>query len=161
MADDLDAILAEWSKRVTLKQEEIDNAADRGLLKCALFCEGEAKKNVMDVVYNTSVPWDEELGDDMWKRTGLLKASIGSGMDPSPHTALVFCTAPYAKYIEYGTGIYNVNGEGRQTPWVYDSNTGIRMWTRGQMAKPFMYPSVFNSLPQIKTILSTYLKEVL
>jgi len=159
MEDDFDKILEEWKTRVNKKTSEIENNFDRGLLKASLYCEGKAKENAMNVIYMTNVPFND-YGEDMWSRTGLLKAAIGSGMDPiKSHSALVFCTAAYAKYIEYGTGIYAVNGDGRKTPWIFETNTGVRVWTRGMRAKPFMGPSVFQNKEDIKTIIVKYLKE--
>ena len=77
------------------------------------------------------------------------------------HSAVVFCSAPYAKYIEFGTGIYATNGDGRKTPWVYTSNTGVRMWTQGMRARPFMYPAVFQNKDKIKEIIENHLKGVI
>jgi len=131
---DYDLILAEWSHRVDLKKEEINNSFDRGLLKAAIYCNGEALKNAMNMIYNTSVPMGPS-GNPLWKRTGLYKAAMGYGMDYAPHTAVIYNTAPYAQMIEYG-----------------DST--------GRQGRPVLSNSVFNNLPQIKTILETYLKEV-
>lgn len=92
MADDIEAALNDWKRRIEAKTKEIDNTVDQGLLKAALYCEGQAKNNVMESVYNSGEPED-------WKRTGLLKASVGSGMNPdTSHSAIVYCSAPYAKY---------------------------------------------------------------
>lgn len=159
MADDIDSALAEWQAKIDKKADEIVLQADKAVLKAAFFCEGEAKKNVMNAVYSNSIPFD---GEDMWERTGLLKASIGSGMNPDKeHSAIIYSSAPYAKYIEYGTGIYAVNGDGRQTPWIYTSNTGVKVWTKGMRAKPFMYPAVSNNKDKIREIIKNYLKEVM
>jgi len=48
--------------------------------------------------------------------------------------------APYGIFIEKGTGIYAVNGDGRKTRWSYKSVTG---WvsTIGTRAQPFMAPA--------------------
>jgi len=51
----------------------------------------------------------------------------------------------YAVYVEYGTGVYAENGQGRNTPWVapiITSNDGlIFRWTQGMRPKPFMRPA--------------------
>jgi HK97 gp10 family phage protein len=48
----------------------------------------------------------------------------------------------YGVYVEYGTGIYAVNGNGRKTPWAYvytgkKGPQGVRI-TRGQKPHPFL-----------------------
>lgn len=134
MEVDYGAILAEWSHRVDLKKEAINNAFDRGLLKTAIFCNGEALKNAMSMIYSTSIPTGSD-GKALWKRTGLYKAAMGYGMDYAPHTAVIYNTAPYAKMLEYGD-------------------------SKGRQGRPVMTNSVFNNKPQMKTILETYLKEV-
>lgn len=127
MDNDINKILSEWKKRLDKKTDDITRATDKATLKAALFCEGEAKKNVMDVVYSTPIP-------DGGHRTGLLKASIGSGMYESrPHTAMIFASAPYAKYLEFGTS--------HITP------------------RPFMYPAVHQHREDIRNIIAKYLKE--
>lgn len=131
---DYELILEEWSHRVDLKKEAINNTFDRGLLKAAIYCNGEALNNAMNMIYNTSVPMGPG-GNPLWKRTSLYKAAMGYGMDYTPHTAVIYNTAPYAKMIEYGD-------------------------SKGRQGRPIMTNSVFNNLPQIKTILITYLKEV-
>jgi HK97 gp10 family phage protein len=51
-------------------------------------------------------------------------------------------TTPYAVYLEYGTGIYAENGQGRQTPWKYQNRLGEWVTTEGMRAHPFIRPSV-------------------
>lgn len=46
----------------------------------------------------------------------------------------------YAVYVEYGTGIYAANGNGRQTPWTYyNERIGRFCRTSGMPPRPFMY----------------------
>lgn len=47
-----------------------------------------------------------------------------------------------ADFLENGTGIYRVDGTGRQTPWVY-YNTRYRrfVFTRGMIARPHWIPA--------------------
>ena len=60
----------------------------------------------------------------------------------------------YAEFLEFGTGIYNENGDGRQTPWAWQPKPGSKYYktdangrpawitTRGQRPDPFIRPSV-------------------
>jgi len=134
MANDMDDAIADWIIRVDAKTKEIISAADKGYIKAAFFCEGEAKKNAIDMIYSISIPTGAD-GKALWRRTGLYKASIGSGLDPdNPHSAIVFNTAPYAHEIEYGSSdAYGSKG--------------------GHQGRPVMTNSVFNNKPEIKTIL--------
>ena len=103
MPDDIDASITDWKRRMEDKTAAILLKVDEGSLKAALFCEGEAKKNAMERIYNTPIKLGKN-GKQLWRRTGLYKASIGSGMDPNKsHSAIVFATVPYAKWLEYGT----------------------------------------------------------
>lgn len=159
MSDDIDNAVDDWLKRIQAKTDEINNTIDEGLLKAALYAEGQAKSTA-NSMFGGAVPFND-YNEDMWKHTGLLVASISSGMNPSQdHSAIVYCSAPYAKYLEYGTGIYAVAGDGRKTPWGFVSNTGVYIWTQGMSAHPFMYPSVFNNQDQIRSILASCIARV-
>ena len=47
------------------------------------------------------------------------------------------------RYVEYGTGIYSISGDGRKTPWVYWSDKLNRyVFTRGMRAQPYFKPAV-------------------
>ncbi len=48
--------------------------------------------------------------------------------------------AEYAPYVEYGTGIYAVGGDGRKTPWWYKTPDGKWFWSQGAKAQPFAEP---------------------
>ena len=142
MANSVDAATAEWIKRVDKKVSQISSATDKAVVKAAFYCEGEAKKNAMTMIYSVSVPNGPD-GKALWKRTGVYKASIGSGLDPGRfHRAIVFNTAPYAQKIEYGTS----DAYGAENP--------------GRQGRPVMTNSVFNHKDDIKQIIATYLKAV-
>ena len=48
----------------------------------------------------------------------------------------------YAEFLEFGTGIYNESGNGRQSPWQYKDRKGNWHTTQGMEADPFIRPSV-------------------
>ncbi|MCR3759152.1 hypothetical protein KYB31_09135 [Clostridium felsineum] len=110
----IDEALADWAKRMQKKVQEVNTSVDNGLLKAAYFCEGQAKKNAMLRIYN--LPIDQRyvrknfrvavkgMYKTYYKRTGLYKGSIGAKMNPNtPHSAILYNSAPYAKYLEFGT----------------------------------------------------------
>jgi len=72
---------------------------------------------------------------------GNLKSSIDVTYAQGGLTAIVRVGAEYAVYVEYGTGIYAVKGNGRKDPWVYFKN-GRYYYTRGMKAQPFWNPSL-------------------
>lgn len=74
---------------------------------------------------------------------GDLRKSIEVDIRDGGFTAIVTVGAHYAIYVEYGTGIYAVNGDGRKTPWTYYSDKlGRFVRTRGMEAQPFWFPAV-------------------
>lgn len=81
----------------------------------------------------------------------------------------------YAPYVEYGTGKFARDGDGRQTPWWYydeepheqmrrDSNGNLvptgkmtNFWyTEGQMPQPFLEPALINNEQMITRIFAMF-----
>jgi HK97 gp10 family phage protein len=74
---------------------------------------------------------------------GNLKNSIEVRYYNRGLSAEIIVGASYALYVEYGTGIYAEEGNGRKTPWIYYSEKlGRFVWTRGMRAQPFWNPSL-------------------
>lgn len=68
-------------------------------------------------------------------------------------------TADYAVYVEYGTGVYASNGQGRQTPWTYfDEQTGKAVRTTGMRAQPFAEPGFQAARPSIDNLAEKVLR---
>lgn len=75
--------------------------------------------------------------------SGYLRQSITVEIMDGGLKARVLVDASYAIYIEYGTGIYAVNGDGRKDGWVYYSDAlGEYVFTRGMKAQPFWMPAL-------------------
>ncbi len=75
---------------------------------------------------------------------GTLRASITHNVDVSENeiTGEVGTNTEYAPYVEFGTGLYAKNGDGRKTPWSYcDANKNWHT-TAGQQPQPFLYPAL-------------------
>lgn len=85
--------------------------------------------------------------------TGELLSSIEGIYSEKDHVGIVRAGAPYAIFVEYGTGVigagsphpkadgwqYDANGHGDKG-WVYLNNRdGKYHWTRGYQSRPFMY----------------------
>lgn len=74
---------------------------------------------------------------------GNLRDSIEMEIRDGGLLAVVRVTAHYAVYVEYGTGIYAVDGNGRQTPWTfYSDKLGRYVTTRGMSPQPFWDPAI-------------------
>ncbi|MFL0365378.1 HK97-gp10 family putative phage morphogenesis protein [Pseudobacillus sp. 179-B 2D1 NHS] len=74
---------------------------------------------------------------------GNLRSSIEVQLLEGGLTAKVSVGAHYAIYVEYGTGIYAKNGDGRTTPWTYYSTKlGRYIKTEGQHPQEFWAPAV-------------------
>lgn len=115
-------------------------SAMRNLEKACLFLEGEAKKNC---------PVDQ----------GYLRASMFSDVILTNDKIIgtVGNNSEYAPYVHQGTGIYAKNGDGRKTPWKYQSKTGkYKGWhiTKGQKPQPFLDKAKFDNRNRISRILA-------
>ena len=120
----------------------------RGLEKTGRLVETEAKKLVPVV-------------------NAILKMSISH--EVVGNTVYIGTNNPYARYVEYGTGIYARNGDGRKTGWSYivrgayadkywregakncfiDAEGNKRIWTRGQKPQPFLERALANKTMEI------------
>ena len=86
----------------------------------------------------------------------------------------VFTNAPWAPYIEFGTGLPGLRGETiggprypeadgyayTTTSWVYYSDKlGRFVTTEGQPARPFMYPAALNNRKKVKADIETAVRK--
>lgn len=66
----------------------------------------------------------------------------------------------YAPYVEYGTGIFSSQGDGRKdVPWFYQDVKGNWHSTCGMKPRPFLIPSYENNRGNIKQIIAEYVRE--
>lgn len=56
----------------------------------------------------------------------------------------------YAEFVEYGTGAYNENGDGRQTPWKWQDKDGGWHTTTGMKAHPFIRPGFSKHIGELE-----------
>lgn len=103
-----------------------------------------------------------KISDPTWKPkepidTGVLKNSIThrvvvSGAKTSEHAVYVGTNVAYAPYVEFGTGKYASNGNGRATPWVYRDDEGKFHRTSGMKARPFLRRGISENVKKYKQI---------
>lgn len=105
--------------------------------------------------------------------SGILRNSITHEIEGN--VGYVGTNIQYAPYVEYGTGIYAKNGDGRQTPWVYpvpegysytDPKTGKAetayfVTTVGQHPQPFLNPALDENKAAIDELFREYIVEEL
>ncbi|OMC83359.1 hypothetical protein BK130_07380 [Viridibacillus sp. FSL H8-0123] len=112
----LERAFTSWSR-------DVENEIEKIVLETVRMIQAQAK---------ALAPFDD----------GSLKASI-EVRQIDKFSATVTVGSDYAVYIEYGTGIYAVEGNGRQTPWTYWSNKlGRYVTTKGQKPQQFWAPAV-------------------
>lgn len=67
---------------------------------------------------------------------GTLRASIRSEVEGNQ--GVVGTNTEYAPYVEFGTGLFAENGDGRKTPWSYQDDNGEWHTTVGQHPQPYL-----------------------
>ena len=70
------------------------------------------------------------------------------------HVLSVGTSVFYAPYVEFGTGKYAENGQGRKTPWKFqDPKTGAVIVTHGSRPYPYLRPAFYENKRQITEII--------
>lgn len=94
--------------------------------------------------------------------TGYLKAMIASDVKWSGDMCIgtVTSNASYGVFLEFGTGIYALGGDGRKTPWCYTVDGETFYWTVGQPPQPYMFPAWLYTKDAIFQSLSTFAERV-
>ena len=124
---------ASLDKKLSHIQKAISQAVEEAVTKSAYKVEGDAKVNC---------PVD----------TSRLRDSIHTEFDFSNnnHVAIIGTDVEYASIIElYGSGMYNPNSS-KPNGWVYKDAKGNYRFTKGQQARPFLYPALKQNEQDIK-----------
>lgn len=92
------------------------------------------------------------------KDTGELRKSITSKVENNQ--GIIFTPLEYAPYVEYGTGLFAEDGNGRQdVPWHYQDDKGQWHTTSGMHPQPFMRPALNENRVEILRILKEGIKD--
>ena len=85
--------------------------------------------------------------------TGELQQSIKSE-PPGPNdepVGIVGTNKEHGPYVELGTGLFAVGGDGRKdVPWRYQDAKGIWHTTSGQKPQPFLQPALQDNIDAVK-----------
>lgn len=94
------------------------------------------------------------------KDNGGLRNSIESKVETTNDSikGYVFTPLEYAPYIEFGTGLFAEEGNGRQTPWSYQDDDGNWHTTTGQPPQPFMRPALSQNKQNILSFIQEAIK---
>lgn len=84
--------------------------------------------------------------------TSKLKQSIGYQVDQKELVGYVGANTDYAVYVEFGTGEFAENGQGRKGGWVYKDPTWGWQFTYGMAPQPFLRPAFRQSNAQIQAL---------
>ncbi len=90
------------------------------------------------------------------KDTGALRRSITSEVEIVGDTVkgTIYTPLEYAPYVEYGTGLFAENGNGRaDVPWSYKDGEDNWHTTYGQHPQPYMRPALNENRENILRIL--------
>ncbi|HFR3844653.1 HK97-gp10 family putative phage morphogenesis protein [Streptococcus suis] len=122
-------------------KRELERAMIRGLIKAAMLVEGQAVLLVPT-------------------KTGALKKSIGYKVNESELVAYVGTNCEYAIYVEFGTGEFAENGNGRQGGWVYRTPDGEVHFTYGMEPQPYLRPAFRQNQKAVREILADCLRDL-
>jgi HK97 gp10 family phage protein len=90
------------------------------------------------------------------KDNGALRRSIASEVqkEGGDIVGVVYTPLEYAPYVEYGTGLFAEDGNGRKdVPWHYKDDKGEWHTTSGQKPQPFLRPALEENREQITRLL--------
>lgn len=116
--------------RITKRLGENERKA---LIAIGIFVEGEAK---------VRCPVD----------SGNLRDSIDHYVNEGQKSVFVGTNVEYAPYVEFGTGKYAQDGNGRKTPWAFQDENGNWIWTSGQRPQPYLTPAFEENKKRIQKL---------
>ncbi|KEH85039.1 hypothetical protein Z965_11145 [Clostridium novyi A str. BKT29909] len=92
--------------------------------------------------------------------TSNLKTSINHKIVVDKLEAYIGTNADYAVYVEFGTGEFAENGQGRKGGWVYTNSERKTIFTRGSKPQPYLRPAYRQNKQALIQLLNRYLREI-
>ncbi|KEI10525.1 hypothetical protein Z957_01975 [Clostridium sp. K25] len=92
--------------------------------------------------------------------TSNLKTSINHNIVVDKLEAYIGTNADYAIYVEFGTGEFAENGQGRKGGWGYVDSSGKFHFTKGMKPKPYLRPAYRQNKQALIQLLNRYLREI-
>ena len=122
-------------------KERLKKAAAKWLLQACILVEGQA-------VLLAPVA------------TSRLKQSIDYIVDDDELVRYVGTNVDYAIYVEFGTGEFAENGNGRKGGWMYKDPSGEWFFTWGIEPQPYLRPAFRQTKGQIEALAKSIFGEV-
>lgn len=122
-------------------KERLKKAAVKWLLQACILVEGQA---VLLAPVSTS----------------RLKQSIDYIVDDDELVGYVGTNVDYAIYVEFGTGEFAENGNGRKGGWMYIDPSGEWFFTWGIEPQPYLRPAFRQTKGQIEALAKSIFGEV-
>ncbi|MGM0228696.1 HK97 gp10 family phage protein [Enterococcus sp. AZ091] len=85
-------------------------------------------------------------------QTARLRNSIDHFVDEDELIGYVGTNVEYAIYVEFGTGEFAENGNGRKGGWVYQDPSGEWFFTWGQEPQPYLRPAFRQKKSEIEAL---------
>ena len=85
-------------------------------------------------------------------QTGRLKNSIDYQVDGAELVGYVGTNTEYAVFVEFGTGEFAENGQGRKGGWVYQDPSGEWFFTWGMEPQPYLRPAFRQTRGQVESL---------
>lgn len=85
-------------------------------------------------------------------QTARLRNSIDYSVDEKELVGYVGSNVEYAIYVEFGTGEFAENGQGRKGGWVYQDPSGEWFFTWGQEPQPYLRPAFRQNKGRIEAL---------
>ena len=85
-------------------------------------------------------------------QTARLRNSIDHFVDEDELIGYVGTNVEYAIYVEFGTGEFAENGNGRKGGWVYQDHSGEWFFTWGQEPQPYLRPAFRQKKSEIEAL---------
>ncbi|MGX7195445.1 HK97-gp10 family putative phage morphogenesis protein [Enterococcus olivae] len=85
-------------------------------------------------------------------QTARLRNSIDHTVDEEELIGYVGSNVEYAVYVEFGTGEFAENGQGRKGGWVYQDPSGEWFFTWGQEPHPYLRPAFRQNKGRIEAL---------
>ena len=125
----------------TAGKEKLKDASVRWLLEACILVEGQA-------VLLAPVA------------TSRLKQSIDYIIDEDELSGYVGTNVDYAIYVEFGTGEFAENGNGRKGGWMYKDPSGEWFFTWGMEPQPYLRPAFRQTKGQIEALAKSIFGEI-
>lgn len=125
----------------TAGKEKLKDASARWLLEACILVEGQA-------VLLAPVA------------TSRLKQSIDYIIDEDELSGYVGTNVDYAIYVEFGTGEFAENGNGRKGGWMYKDPSGEWFFTWGMEPQPYLRPAFRQTKGQIEALAKSIFGEI-